>query len=78
VRVKASLQRAHLTPAKEPNVSNQAPVVKYAISYKLNGERRFEFALLQSPSAEEALAALQKMHGDSDDVISDVKVSKAL
>jgi hypothetical protein len=63
---------------KEFHVSTQAPVVKYAISYKLNGERRFEFALLQSPSAEEALAALQKMHGDSDDVISDVKVSKAL
>lgn len=63
---------------KEPNVSTQAPVVKYAISYKLNGERRFEFALLQSPSAEEALAALQKMHSGSDDVISEVKVSKAL
>ena len=76
--MKALLRHAHLTPAKEHNVSNQAPVVKYAISYKLNGERRFEFALLQSPSAEEALAALQKMHGDSDDVISDVKVSKAL
>lgn len=59
-------------------MSTQAPVVKYAISYKLNGERRFEFALLHSPSAEEALAALQKMHSDSDDVISDVKVSKAL
>ncbi|MFJ3484957.1 hypothetical protein ACIPL1_16445 [Pseudomonas sp. NPDC090202] len=59
-------------------MSTPAPVVKYAISYKLNGERRFEFALLQSPSAEEALAALQKMHGDSGDVISDVKVSKAL
>lgn len=59
-------------------MSTSAPVVKYAISYKLNGERRFEFALLQSPSAEEALTALQKMHGDSDDVISDVKVSKAL
>ncbi|NBB12623.1 hypothetical protein GVN17_23750 [Pseudomonas sp. SLFW] len=59
-------------------VSTSAPVVKYAISYKLNGERRFEFALLQSPSAEEALAALQKMHSGSDDVISDVKVSKAL
>jgi hypothetical protein len=53
-------------------------VIKYAISYKLNGERRFEFALLQSPSADEALAALQKMHSGSDDVISDVKVSKAL
>lgn len=58
------------------NTSN--PIVKYAISYKLNGERRFEFALLQSPCAEEALTALQKMHSGSDDVISDVKVSKAL
>jgi len=59
-------------------VNSPAPVIKYAISYKLNGERRFEFALLQSPSADEALAALQKMHSGSDDVISDVKVSKAL
>ncbi|MGE6387017.1 hypothetical protein ACQKEN_15330 [Pseudomonas sp. NPDC078416] len=59
-------------------MSTPAPVVKYAISYKLNGERRFEFALLQSPSPEEALAALQKMHGEGGDVISDVKVSKAL
>jgi hypothetical protein len=52
--------------------------VKYAISYKLNGERRFEFAQLQSPSAEEAKAALEKMHGQSDDLITEVKVSKAL
>lgn len=59
-------------------MSTPAPVIKYAISYKLNGERRFEFALLQSPSADEALAALQKMHSSDDDVISDVKVSKAL
>jgi hypothetical protein len=59
-------------------MTTSTSVVKYAISYKLNGERRFEFALLQSPSAEEALAALQKMHSGSDDVISDVKVSKAL
>jgi len=70
--------RQNPNACKELNVNTQAPVVKYAISYKLNGERRFEFALLQSPSAEEALAALQKMHSDSDDVISDVKVSKAL
>jgi len=63
---------------KESFVSTSAPVIKYAISYKLNGERRFEFALLQSPSADEALAALQKMHSTRDDVISDVKVSKAL
>ena len=59
-------------------MNTPAPVIKYAISYKLNGERRFEFALLPSASVEEALAALQKMHADSDDVISDVKVSKAL
>lgn len=59
-------------------MTTPAPVIKYAISYKLNGERRFEFALLQSPSAEGALAALQKMHSSDDDVISDVKVSKAL
>jgi hypothetical protein len=51
---------------------------KYAISYKLNGERRFEFAQLQSPSADEARAALEKMHSQSDDVITEVKVSKAL
>ncbi|WP_268796564.1 hypothetical protein [Pseudomonas huanghezhanensis] len=59
-------------------MTTPAPTVKYAISYKLNGERRFEFAQLQSASAEEALAALEKMHGQSDDVITDVKVSKAL
>ena len=51
---------------------------RFAISYKLNGERRFEFAHLQSASVEEARAALEKMHGDNDDQITDVKVSKAL
>jgi len=60
-------------------VSTPAPrTTKYAVSYKLNGERRFEFAQLQSASAEEARAALEKMHGDSDDQITGVKVSKAL
>lgn len=60
-------------------MSNPAPrTTKYAVSYKLNGERRFEFAQLQSASAEEARAALEKMHGQSDDQITDVKVSKAL
>lgn len=60
-------------------MSTPAPrTTKYAVSYKLNGERRFEFAQLQSASAEEARAALEKMHGDSDDQITDVKVSKAL
>lgn len=55
-----------------------ATTTKYAISYKLNGERRFEFAQLQSASAEEAMAALEKMHSGSDDKITDVKVSKSL
>ncbi len=51
---------------------------KYVIKYKLNGERRFEFAQLQTGSEEEARAALEALHGHSDDVISDVSVSKAL
>ncbi|GFM67961.1 hypothetical protein K5D34_05770 [Pseudomonas cichorii] len=59
-------------------MNNPASTTKYAVSYKLNGERRFEFAQLQSASVEEARAALEKMHGQSDDQISDVKVSKAL
>ncbi|MCY1405437.1 hypothetical protein D3C76_374530 [compost metagenome] len=52
--------------------------VKYVIRYKLNGERRFDFAQLQTNSLEEALAALKKIHGDSNDEITDIKVSKAL
>ncbi|WP_080891786.1 hypothetical protein [Pseudomonas syringae group genomosp. 3] len=60
-------------------MNNPAPrTTKFAVSYKLNGERRFEFAQLQSASVEEAEAALKKMHGPGDDQISDVKVSKAL
>lgn len=59
-------------------MTSPTPTTKFAISYKLNGERRFEFAYLQSASVEEARAALEKMHGQGDDVISDVKVSKAL
>ncbi|KAA8697538.1 hypothetical protein RA263_07125 [Pseudomonas syringae pv. tagetis] len=60
-------------------MNNPAPrTTKFAVSYKLNGERRFEFAQLQSASIEEAEAALKKMHGQSDDEITDVKVSKAL
>ena len=54
------------------------PKTKFAISYKLNGERRFEFAQLSSASVDEARAALEKMHDQSGDTISDVKVSKAL
>ncbi|WP_178116132.1 hypothetical protein [Pseudomonas sp. LD120] len=51
---------------------------KYVIKYKLNGERRFEFAQLASGSQEEARAALEAMHGQSGDVISEISVSKAL
>ncbi|MCY1411614.1 hypothetical protein D3C76_1208350 [compost metagenome] len=52
--------------------------VKYVIRYKLNGERRFDFAHMQSDSLEEAMAALKKIHGDSGEEITDIKVSKAL
>ncbi|MGC5703251.1 hypothetical protein J4P02_23935 [Pseudomonas sp. NFXW11] len=51
---------------------------KYVIKYKLNGERRFEFAQLANGTQEEARAALEALHGQSADVISDVSVSKAL
>ncbi|QZI73204.1 hypothetical protein K5F93_13630 [Pseudomonas protegens] len=51
---------------------------KYVIKYKLNGERRFEFAQLENGTQEEARAALKALHDQSDDVISDVSVSKAL
>jgi hypothetical protein len=50
---------------------------KYVIKYKLNGERRFEFAQLQSNDVEEAKQALAKIH-DATDEISDIIVSKAL
>lgn len=60
-------------------VNTTAPrTTKFAVSYKLNGERRFEFAQLQTASIEEAEAALKKMHDQSEDQITDVKVSKAL
>lgn len=36
------------------------PTTKYVIKYKLDGERRFEFAQLTSGSEEEARAALEK------------------
>jgi hypothetical protein len=53
-----------------------AQTTKYVIQYKLNGERRFEFAQLQDGTEEEAKAELKKLHGD--DEITEVKVSKAL
>ena len=54
-----------------------AQTTKYVIKYKLNGERRFEFAQLTTNSVEEALQALAKIH-DASDVITDINVSKAL
>ena len=54
-----------------------AQTTKYVIKYKLNGERRFEFAQLENGTAEEAKAALDSIHG-KDDVISEISVSKAL
>ncbi|MFJ7316515.1 hypothetical protein ACIQVE_28000 [Pseudomonas sp. NPDC098747] len=55
-----------------------AQTTKYVIKYKLNGERRFEFAQLENGTEEEAKAALDAIHGQTDDVISDIAVSKAL
>ncbi|WP_095143526.1 hypothetical protein [Pseudomonas sp. Irchel s3b6] len=51
---------------------------KYVIKYKLNGERRFEFAQLVKGTEDEARAALAAIHGESADVITDISVSKAL
>ena len=55
-----------------------ALTTKYVIKYKLNGERRFEFAQLENGTEEEAKAALDAIHGQTEDVISDIAVSKAL
>jgi hypothetical protein len=55
-----------------------AQTTKYVIKYKLNGERRFEFAQLENGSEAEAKAALDAIHGQTEDVISDISVSKAL
>ncbi|WP_185036731.1 hypothetical protein [Pseudomonas fluorescens] len=54
-----------------------AQTTKYVIKYKLNGERRFEFAQLVNGTEEEAKAELDKLHGQGE-VISDIAVSKAL
>lgn len=54
-----------------------AQTTKYVIKYKLNEERRFEFAQLETGTEEEARAALAAIHGDLSG-ISDIKVSKAL
>ena len=55
-----------------------AQTTKYVIKYKLNGERRFEFAQLENGTEEEAKAALDAIHGQTEDVISDIAVRKAL
>ncbi|MFK0090296.1 hypothetical protein ACIQUS_23760 [Pseudomonas sp. NPDC090755] len=51
---------------------------KYVIKYKLDGERRFDFAQLTSNSPEQVQAALEKLHGEDARKITDIKVSKAL
>ncbi|WP_164897238.1 hypothetical protein [Pseudomonas alkylphenolica] len=51
---------------------------KYVIKYKIDGERRFDFAQLSSDAPEEVQAALQKLHGEDAKNITDIKVSKAL
>jgi hypothetical protein len=52
--------------------------IKYVIKYKLDGERRWDFALMTDASHEQALQALRKIHGDDAEKISDIQVSKAL
>lgn len=52
--------------------------IKYVIKYKLDGERRWDFAHMPDNSQEEALAALRKIHGDDAEKITDIQVSKAL
>jgi hypothetical protein len=53
-------------------------VTKYVIRYLLNGERRWDFAHLNTGSLEEATAALRGIHGDDISQVSDIRVSKAL
>nr|WP_232923436.1 hypothetical protein [Pseudomonas synxantha] len=62
------------TPERKKAVTS---TTKYVIKYKLNGERRFEFAQLQTDSVDEAKQALAKIH-DASDEITDINVSKAL
>ncbi|QKZ04673.1 MULTISPECIES: hypothetical protein [Pseudomonas] len=53
-------------------------MTKYVIHYKINGERRWDFAQLETGSLEEAKAALAAIHGESDEPITDIRISKAL
>ena len=52
--------------------------IKYVIKYKLDGERRWDFAHLTDNSQEQALDALRKIHGEDADKITEVQVTKAL
>ncbi|MFT0520520.1 hypothetical protein [Pseudomonas faucium] len=52
--------------------------IKYVIKYKLDGERRWDFAVMPDASHEQALDALRKIHGDEAEKITDIQVSKAL
>ncbi|WP_177331211.1 hypothetical protein [Pseudomonas sp. NBRC 111119] len=52
--------------------------IKYVIKYKLDGQRRWDFALMQDDSQAQAMDALRKIHGEDADKISDIQVSKAL
>jgi hypothetical protein len=54
-------------------------VARYVIHYTLDGERRWDFANLQSNSVAEALQALLAIHGQEQaNAIKDIKVTKAL
>lgn len=53
-------------------------MTKYVIRYKIDGQRRWDFAHLQTGSMEEAQAALAVIHGDEAAQITDIHVSKAL
>ncbi|WP_167334504.1 hypothetical protein [Pseudomonas cremoricolorata] len=52
--------------------------VKYVIKYKLDGERRWDFAVMSDASEAQALEALRKIHGEDVANVSDIQVSKAL
>ncbi|WP_312934775.1 hypothetical protein [Pseudomonas sp.] len=52
--------------------------LKYVIKYKLDGQRRWDFAVMSDDSPEQALDALRKIHGDDVAKISDIQVSKSL
>jgi len=52
--------------------------IKYVIKYKLDGERRWDFAVMSDNSLEQAKAELRKLHGDDAEKITDIQVSKAL